>query len=194
MQNKFRNFVESFKILKMKKLVLVAILAVAGIAFAAAQPRAIGVRLGWGGQFSYEHGLGNNMLSIEAGVPNFNGLEAAVTYDWIDPFGAAVPWSKRGEWHWYLGVGAGAGLWGWNTWTDHHFNSYVGVAGRVGIEYDFWFPLQLSLDFRPIIGPGFETWHDGEGGHSHTETYFMGAGDHWGHWVGAVALGVRYKF
>ena len=185
---------------KMKKLVLVAILAVAGIAFAAAQPRAIGLRLGWGGQVSYEHGLGNNMLSIEAGVPNFDGIEAAVTYDWIDPFGAAVPWSKRGEWHWYLGVGAGAGMWGWGHWrhgvAEHWYDSYVGVAGRVGIEYDFWFPLQLSLDFRPIVGPHFHTIYD-DHGNSHTDTHFMGvAGDEraLGHWVGAIALGVRYKF
>ena len=39
----------------MKKLLLVAILAVAGIAAAVAQPRAIGVNLGYGLDVSYQH-------------------------------------------------------------------------------------------------------------------------------------------
>lgn len=173
----------------MKKSLIIAIMALACVAFVNAQPRAIGGRLGYGVEFSYEHGLGNNMLSIDAGVPGFAGLEAAVTYDWIDPFGATVPWDHKGEWHWYMGVGAGAGLWGWYNWSSHNFYSNVGVAGRFGIEYDFWFPLQLSLDWRPLVGPGFDTWHDGEG-HTQTDVYFHTAGLY----MGGIALGVRYKF
>ena len=187
----------------MKKILLVALLALTSVAFVAAQPRAIGARLGWDPQFSYEHGLGNNMLSIEAGAfHNFHGVQAAVTYDWIDPFGADVPWNERGEWHWYLGVGAGAGVFFW----DHAHAAgvragndyfYVGVAGRVGIEYDFWFPLQLSLDYRPVFGPGFDHYYtNAEGVHdNHTDVYFHGAyGDPLSIWVGGIALSVRYKF
>ena len=29
---------------------------------------------------------------------------------------------------------------------------HLGVAGQVGLEYTFWFPLQLSLDIRPQLG------------------------------------------
>ncbi|MBQ6766517.1 MAG: hypothetical protein IJP50_05885, partial [Paludibacteraceae bacterium] len=95
-----------------KKLLLLVTFAVASIAAAYAQPRAIGIRQGYGTEVSYEHGLGNNMLSIDFGIVGYAGLEAAVTYDWIDPFGATIPWSHKGEWHWYMGVG-GAVAWYW---------------------------------------------------------------------------------
>jgi hypothetical protein len=32
---------------------------------------------------------------------------------------------------------------------------YLGVAGNVGVSYSFKFPLQISADFRPVIGPYF---------------------------------------
>lgn len=28
---------------------------------------------------------------------------------------------------------------------------YAGFVGNVGLEYTFWFPLQLSVDFRPRL-------------------------------------------
>ena len=170
----------------MKKYLLIAVMAVLSVAYAAAQPRAIGGRLGYGVEFSYEHTLGQNMLSVDAGVIAFNGIEAAVTYDWINPFGAdfSSVWDKKGEWNWYMGVGAGAGLGGWNAWKDHYFYSFVGVAGRVGVEYNFWFPLQLSVDWRPLIGPSFSTDHE------HTSVGFNMSGLY----AGAICLGVRYKF
>ena len=145
-----------------------------------AQPRAIGARLGYGAEFSYEHGFNSgNMLSLEVGVPAFAGVEAAVTYDWIDPFGATVPWDKRGEWHWYMGVG-GAAQWSWNFMKA----GFVGAAGRFGIEYDFWFPLQLSIDFRPTLGVAIAG--DDNGG--------IHAGFGYDVYCGGLGLGVRYKF
>ncbi len=158
----------------MKKFLLIAIMAVAGVAYAAAQPRAIGGRLGYGAEFSYEHQLGQNMISLEVGVPAFNGLEAACTYDWIDPFGATVPWNEKGEWHWYMGVG-GAVQWSWKATNA----AFIGAAGRFGIEYDFWFPLQLSLDFRPTLGVAFTPGAAAFG----YDVY-----------CGGLGLGVRYKF
>lgn len=59
-----------------------------------------------------------------------------------------------------MGVGGTVGMYGWSNpgW-------YVGAAGHIGIEYDFWFPFQLSLDWRPNIGVcgvggdvAFNTW------------------------------------
>jgi hypothetical protein len=166
----------------MKKILFVALLAVASLA-SYAQPRAIGVRMGEFDGISYQHGFGDsNMLEIEAGfnIGNYWGnrmvgwedghewhmyghnVQAAVTYDWIDPFGATFSWSNRGEWHWYLGVGAAGGF-GWSARTyieghqsdpfDRNWGFAAGVA-RCGIEYTFWFPLQLSLDYRPTIGAG----------------------------------------
>ena len=157
----------------MKKILFVAMLAVVSV-MAYAQPRAIGGRIGYGLEFSYQHALGTaNMVQLEVGVPAFARIEAACTYDWIDPFNAPVPWNEKGEWHWYMGVGGALG-------AAYNFQAgYVGAVGRIGIEYDFWFPLQLSLDFRPMLGVAF-----GDGG-----AYF-------GHdlYAGGIGLGVRYKF
>ena len=189
----------------MKKILFVTILAVASV-MAYAQPRAIGGRLGAFNGFSYQHGFGDsNMLEVEAGFSvdgrtdfwrteagqRVHGrswgrtVQAAVTYDWIDPFGAKFPWEHKGEWHWYLGVG-GAGGYGWHTWNQAGDGSwhwgFAGAAGRAGVEYDFWFPLQLSIDFRPTLGVGL--YDNGNNG--------VESGLYWE--MTCLALGVRYKF
>ena len=138
----------------MKKLLLVAIMAVAGVAAAVAQPRAIGANIGYGIDVSYQHALGEaNMIDLAVNLPGFNGIGATATYDWINPFGKEIPWSFKGDWNWYLGVGAGGGAYNlfWQT-IYHPLSWYAGAVGHVGVEYQFWFPLQLSVDFRPNIG------------------------------------------
>jgi hypothetical protein len=159
----------------MKKTLLIALFAIACGTMAYAQPRAIGGRLGYGAEFSYEHTLGSgNMVSLEVGAPGFWGIEAACTHDWIDPFGATVPWNEKGEWHWYMGVG-GAGGYLFNVGGA----GWVGAAGHIGIEYDFWFPFQLSLDWRPCIG---------------VTIVGDGVGFNTGGLYDGITLGVRYKF
>ncbi len=189
-----------------KSLFLGALMVAMGATMAYAQPRAVGGRVGAFEGVSYEHGFGdNNMLEIELGWGahgRINGwsnagnwhmwgysLQAAATYDWIDPFNATFPWSHKGEWHWYLGVG-GAGGYGWWGWTNLAADiwgyrldwGFIGAAGRVGVEYDFWFPLQLSIDWRPTLGVGL--LDDSNGGAS--------AGLYWE--MTSLSLGVRYKF
>lgn len=164
----------------MKKLLFIAVLALASIT-AYTQPRAIGANLGGGIGFSYQHGFGEaNMLDIAAYTPiavgrgQVWGIGATITYDWIDPFGATVPWNEKGEWHWYMGVGGDGG---------YFFNAnygWVGAAGHFGIEYDFWFPFQLSLDWRPSIGVALA---NGGGVAFNTPGLYQG-----------ITLGVRYKF
>jgi hypothetical protein len=154
---------------------LIAVLAVASLA-AYAQPRAIGANLGGSLGFSYQHGFGEaNMLDVAVSVPFLNGwgIGGSVTYDWIDPFNAPVPWNEKGEWHWYMGVGGGGGIYGFKEpcW-------FAGVVGHIGIEYDFWFPLQLSLDWRPNIGVS----------NAHKNWF-----NPWGLYDG-ISLGIRYKF
>lgn len=157
----------------MKKFFMIAAL-VLGVSLAAnAQPRAIGGRLGYGLEVSYQHSFGQaNMLQAELGIPGFNGLEGAVTYDWIFPINS---WQEKGSWNWYAGVGGGVGMWGFQ-----HPAGYVGVAGRIGVEYNFWFPMNISLDWRPIIGPAFGSGWVG---------YYTG-----GLWQGGIALSIRYLF
>jgi hypothetical protein len=158
----------------MKKiLVLVALIAISAVAVNA-QKRAIGARFGYGADFSYQHNMGEkNMLELEVGLPGLGiggiwGLEVAGTYDWIFPISG---WEEAGNWNWYAGVGAGAGLY------DKYF--FAGVAGRIGVEYNFDFPLNVSLDWRPIIGPTFGADHP-----FHNEGLF----------AGAIAWGIRYRF
>ena len=195
----------------MKKILFVAILAAASV-MAYAQPRAIGGRLGEFDGFSYQHSVGeNNMFEIEAGFNlgnpwgnhmvgwqngnkwNLHGhnVQVAFTYDWIDPFGATFPTMPKGEWHWYMGVAA-AGGYGWYGYVyDRNIGTvgadgnwgFAAAAGRIGVEYDFWFPLQLSLDFRPTLGAGLV--EDRVNGGAQAGLYY----DMFG-----LCLGVRYKF
>lgn len=174
-----------------KSILLVAIMAFVGATTVVAQPRAIGVNLGYGVDLSYQHSLGEaNMVDFSINIPlvhNTIGIGATATYDWIDPFGTAIPWDYKGEWKWSLGVGAGAGAYSLlasnevvnaegkveNKWGG---SIYAGVVGHVGVEYDFWFPMQLSLDYRPNVGINL----NGEG-LSFNKNGFYG-----------ITLGVRY--
>ena len=171
---------------RMKKYLFIAVLAIASM-MVYAQPRAIGGRMGAFCGVSYEHSLSEkNMVEMELGW----GLGARL---WIDPFNAKFPWDEQGEWHWYLGAGA-AGGYGWNAYTSSTTGGvkvgvtgsrnwgFVGAVARVGFEYDFWFPLQLSVDYRPTIGVGLaDNFSNG-----------VDAGCYWN--VTGISLGVRYKF
>lgn len=153
--------------------VVAAFVGIAAVSYA--QPRAIGVNLGYGVDLSYQHNLGeSNMIDLSVNVPFFDGIGATCTYDWVNPFNTAIPWDNKGEWNWSLGVGAGAGIYGFKTplW-------YAGVVGHVGVAYDFWFPMELSLDWRPNFGV---TATDG------------GAGFNTGGLYSGITLGVRYLF
>ena len=160
----------------MKKFGLIVFIMAAFAAIAVAQPRAIGGRIGYGFEVSYQHALGEkNMVEVELGLPGFRGLSAAATYDWINPGDLMIPWEHKGLWNWYAGVGASVGFEGF-----HEIWGFGGVAGRIGVEYQFWFPLQLSVDYRPTIG----VW----GAYGSAGFYTNGL------WAGAIALSARYVF
>ena len=151
----------------MKRIILAAALVLGFAVAATAQPRAIGVRIGNGGEISYQHYMdGANFLEVDGGLGlGFDGVfnvGATGIYNFmISEFGNGFGF--------YAGPGAGVGL----GLGDVNY-LHVSAAGMVGLEYSFWFPLQLSLDFRQHIGIGFA-------GHGlHTPS--------------SVALGIRYKF
>ena len=150
----------------MKKIILIAAVIFGFSVAAAAQPRAVGLRLGYGAEATYQHTLGQNFLEANLGLGGFNGLNVAATYNWML---AQPSWTNRGEWGVYAGPGAALGL---GFGDASYFN--VGVAGQVGLEYTFWFPLQLSIDFRQMLG------------------YSMGAGRFYA--PSSIGLGVRYSF
>jgi hypothetical protein len=157
----------------MKKIVLGIVLLTSITVTMNAQPRAIGGRLGGDVEFSYQHQLGKNMIDASVGLCiAYNHMSVGVTaiYDWVFPIRS---WSHAGAWNWYVGPGAGLGF-----VVDRNVRIPVklSIGGQIGVEYQFKFPLNLSLDYRPMINVlGFgrdRTWAD-----------FYG-----------FALGVRYRF
>lgn len=153
----------------MKKIILVAALVLGFAAAAVAQPRAVGIRGGYGVELSYQHTLGANFVEADLGLYGFNALNLGGTYNWmlVQP-----DWTDRGEWGVYAGPGAALGI---GFGAGSYFSA--AVCGQVGLEYSFWFPLQLSIDIRPQLG-------------------FITAGGAGGFYFGGFypALGVRYKF
>ena len=154
----------------MKKIIIAAALVLGFAVAASAQPRAIGVRVGNGGEVSYQHSLGNNFLEVDGGLGlGFDGV-FNVGATGIYKFMIAQPsWTPRGEWGFYAGPGAGVGL---GLGDVNYLN--ISAAGMVGLEYSFWCPLQLALDFRQHIGIGF--------------------GGHGIHAPSSVGLGIRFRF
>lgn len=160
----------------MKKMMLLcAVLSVS--IFTMAQNRTLGARLAGGLEVSYQYSMGDaNMIELDAGFWS-NGVGLYGLYDWIMPVNT---FDNGTELNWYAGVGGGFG----SFWTnssyhdDDNYNTYLCVAGQVGLEYFFNFPLQLSIDFRPALG--------------------LGAGDDYGFYNdtfhGGLTLGVRYVF
>lgn len=131
----------------MKRILIIAI-AVFGLAVAAsAQPRAIGARIGYGADLSYQHSMGSNFIEADLGLSSFKNLNIAATYNFMilefgDGFG------------FYAGPGIGLGF---------AEKLSVGIAGQVGLEYNFAAaPVQLSVDVRPyfdFVGVGLVGWY-----------------------------------
>lgn len=121
----------------MKKIFAVVVAVFAFVALASAQPRALGVRVGWGGEISYQHTLGaENFLEVDAGW-GANSVSIGAAYDFqiapVGPFG------------FYAGPSA-------QVWMGGDNDFVLGVGAQVGLEYIFpSFPLQISLDWRPVF-------------------------------------------
>ena len=143
----------------MRKLFLLIIACFGFTALLSAQdisPNALGLRLGdsngFGTEISYQRALSdNNRLEFDLGWRsgnNYDGFKLAGLYQWV--------WNLDGNFNWYAGAGAGVGSRDFDPdypgYDDDYSNLFVVIAGDIGIEYDFDFPLLLSLDFRPEIG------------------------------------------
>ena len=123
----------------MKKVLAILVAAFAFVAVASAQPRALGVRAGWGGELSYQHGAGAGFLEADLGFLANNGFYVTGIYDFI--LGSA------GICNFYVGPGVQLGF--YNYSGDQGFNA--GIAGQLGVEFEIpSVPLNLSLDWRPV--------------------------------------------
>ncbi len=163
----------------MKKNILLASMLF-GIAIGAQaqnfSKNAIGLRLGsndgFGTEISYQTRLSSmNRLELDLGFrnnDNEDNLKLAGIYQWV--------WNLDGGLNWYAGVGGGVGSWRYNDNNGIDDNgTFAFVAGDLGIEYNFDFPLQLSLDIRP-------------------ELYFTSDSYVEDNFGPDVALGIRYTF
>ncbi|MCL2245726.1 MAG: hypothetical protein FWC10_01235 [Lentimicrobiaceae bacterium] len=181
----------------MKRLSIFAIILMATCTVAMAQPRAIGGRIGWGIGPSYQHQIGEkNMIQADLDFLGYGwwGVQATATFNWLIPLLSV----DAGALNLYPGVGIGGGYeWLGNRVYFLESNAknwgtgFIGVAGMIGIEWSFKFPLQLSFEYRPLIGPCFynkyTSYWDG------TESVGVDFYYH-GLYSGAIAIGVRYKF
>ncbi len=124
---------------------------------------ALGLRLGdnddnfIGLEISYQRALSNdNRIEFDLGWRSedfFDYYKLAAFYQWVKNIDGGL--------NWYVGPGAGIAYLDFDN--DSLFNEDDGdfgflIAGVVGIEYGFDFPLQLSFDLRPEIG--FEDYND----------------------------------
>lgn len=137
----------------MRKLYITLIALLALAAAAAAQPRAVGLRLpafgAFGSEFSYEHYIGPNDMFVEVdlGVQRYTGFQATGTVNW-ELWHPVL--TDRGDWTVYAGPGMTLGFVEYND--KHNVDFMIGLTAQIGLEYQFWFPLALSADIRPIFG------------------------------------------
>lgn len=154
----------------MKKTVFMTILLASfmtSFVYGQVNSKAIGVRASYGAELSYQHPFSHaNRLEADLGFYYDHGFNLAGVYQWVFDLSELA-----NGFNWYVGLGPQIGSW------NYHDKDYdglaLGIAGQIGIEYNFDIPLQLSLDYRP-------GW------------YFL-PNSYGGAWEG-IALGIRYKF
>ncbi|MBO4918036.1 MAG: hypothetical protein J5374_09190 [Bacteroidales bacterium] len=124
----------------MKKLIAVLIGVFAFVAVASAQSRALGLRIGYGGELSYQHNVSGGFLEADLGfLANAHGFYVSGMYDFI--------FASSGIANFYVGPGVQVGV------HNHEHSSEInaGIGGQLGVEFEIpSIPLNLSLDWRPI--------------------------------------------
>mgnify|MGYP003630092750 FL=1 len=122
---------------------------------------AIGLRLGdsdgLGAEISYQKSLSrSNRLEVNLGWRDsraYDAFKLTGLYEWVLPL--------DGDFNWYYGFGGGLGNVDFEPrYSDNSPNGveeidgglFVFAAGNIGVEYNFDFPLVISLDIRPEIG------------------------------------------
>ncbi|AIM61622.1 hypothetical protein IZU89_14760 [Cellulophaga lytica] len=140
----------------------------------------LGDSKGFGAELSYQKSL-TRYTRLEANLgwrdsKNFDAFKVSGIHQWV--------FAIDNGFNWYYGAGAGFGSVDFEPIADPNNPSnvqkpdgglFIFAAGDVGIEYNFDFPLLVSLDIRPEIGlTGYEHFSD--------------------NFDFDIALGLRYKF
>ena len=149
----------------MKKTILTLVLAMTAIAAVSAQPRAAGIRIGATGfDASYQHTLSEDRfvgadLGVDFGYDanGYSGVKATGIYNFV---WARPAWTEKGTWGLYAGPGVSIGF--VNDIVPYKIGRdmvgypdggfMLALAAQVGLEYTFWFPLQLAVEIRPMFG------------------------------------------
>ena len=164
----------------MKKLILLAIFVIGATAATQAQTiseNALGLRFGggngYGAEVSYQRGLGdNNRLEFDLGwrndSNNYDAIKLTGLYQWV--------WNIESGFNWYAGLGGGVGSIDSKNRDKYYDETFIFLAGDIGIEYNFDIPLLISLDFRPEFG-----FHNNDN-------------DRIDDFSPDIALGLRYQF
>jgi hypothetical protein len=124
----------------MKKLIIALVGLFAFVAVASAQPRALGLRVGYGGELSYQHGVPSGFFEADLGfLGNAHGFYVSGMYDFI--------FASSGIANFYVGPGVQLGVYN----HEHASDFNAGIGGQLGVEFEIpTIPLNLSLDWRPI--------------------------------------------
>ncbi len=142
----------------MKKLAICIVALVAFSFSSVAQEvadNAIGLRIGEndgiGAEINYQRGISdNNRLEFGLGwrsSDNVDIIKLTGLYQWV--------FRLDGNLNWYVGAGGGlAQVSIDDSIVDVDDETFLFVAGDIGIEYDFDIPILISLDFRPELGLG----------------------------------------
>ena len=149
----------------MKRLIITFAILIGTSLAVFAQPKSVGLRLGGTGlDVTYQHYMGKDRfaegnLGLDFGY-NVNGnvgAKATAIYNFV---WARPAWTEQGSWALYAGPGLSLGFVDDQVPYDiegiikgYYDNGFMlALVGQVGLEYNFEFPLSLSIDIRPYIG------------------------------------------
>jgi hypothetical protein len=132
----------------MKKLIITLALAFGALFAANAQfnsTKNLGLRLGWGVEASFQLPMKeSNRFEFDLGLGwgggNYRGyteFNATAVYHWVFDLSDVF----TDGFAWYVGPGVGIGVWSKDF--------VLGPVGQIGLEYNFKFPLQVAVDWRP---------------------------------------------
>ena len=149
----------------MKKILITLALLVSmtGALIAQSSGSTIGLRLGYPTEISYQTALSNtNRLELGLGFRsygyaysyNYAVFSLSGMYQWIWNLAAL-----GNGFNWYAGLGASLGYYSYSYLNYGYSGFPISILGQVGVEYNFNFPLRVSLDYRPGVqitnGAGF---------------------------------------
>ena len=171
----------------MRKLMLLVMFLIASCSVVSAQHRTFGVRVGYSIGASGQYYIGKeNMLQIDIDLLAYNwAVQSTITYNGVFFIKSWI----NNELNAFVGIGIGGGYC-WHSYYDGlgiiseemlgRF-WFIGASTNLGLELNFKSGLQLFIDWRPVFAPVL--YKDG------SIDYFVE-----GLFIGACAIGVRYKF